>query len=152
MTDKQTLTERERNAWAELRQLVDGLPRERLEEEAVTADGWTVKDVLWHIAHWWNHFADLLDAMREGTFVEPPEDEEATDAENARVLEESRSMSLEEVERGLEAARERMLAAWEALPEVDEPAERWFGWETYEHYEEHLADLRRFAGVGGAAG
>lgn len=148
MTDKQTLTEREGEAWAELRRLVDGLPRERLEEPTVTADGWTVKDVLWHIAHWWDHLAELLDAMREGTFVEPPEDDAATDAENARVLEESRSMSLEEVERGLEAARERMLAAWAALPEVDEPAERWFGWETVEHYEEHLADLRRFVGEG----
>jgi hypothetical protein len=50
-------------------------------------------------------------------------------------------MSFEEVERGLEAAWARMLAAWETLPEVDEPAERWFGWETYERYEEHLADL-----------
>jgi hypothetical protein len=148
MTDKQALTERERDAWAELRRVVDGLPRERWEEPTVTAEGWTVKDVLWHIAHWWEHLAELLDAIRAGTFTEPPEDDEATDAENARVLEESRAMSLEQVERGLEAARERMLAAWEALPELDESAERWFGWETFEHYEEHLADLRRFAAEG----
>ncbi|GBC86203.1 hypothetical protein HRbin12_00189 [bacterium HR12] len=145
MTDKRTLTERERDAWAEVRRLVDALPPERLEEPTVTAEGWTVKDVLWHIAHWWTDLARMLDEMREGTFVEPPDDEEATDAENARVLEESRSMSLADVEQGVDVARARMLAAWDALPEVDETAERWFLWETIEHYEEHLADLRRFA-------
>lgn len=37
---------------------------------------------------------------------------------------------------------------WDALPEIDETAEQEFVWETIDHYEEHLADLRRFAGAG----
>jgi hypothetical protein len=43
--------------------------------------------------------------------LEPPGDEEATDTDNARVLEQSRSLSLEEVESGLKGARARLLAA-----------------------------------------
>jgi hypothetical protein len=80
-----------------------------------------------------------------GTFVEPPEDDEATNAENAQVLEASRQMTIDAVERGVEVARARLLAAWVEVPEVDEALERWFVWETIEHYEEHLEDARRFA-------
>ena len=54
-------------------------------------------------------------------------------------------MTLADVERGFAGARERMLAAWAALPEVDDDAEREFVWETVDHYEEHLPSLRAFA-------
>lgn len=64
------------------------------------------------------------------------------------MLEESGRISLADVERGLNEARERMLAAWAALPEVDAAAEQEFVWETIDHYEEHLPGLRAF--VGGA--
>ncbi len=145
---KDALTAREREAWTAFRSLIDAIAPERLEEPGVNAEGWTVKDVLWHVAYWWDDVAGMLDEMRTGSFVEPPEDEAATDAENARVLEASRAMSLAEVEQVLDDARGRMLAAWEALPEPDEAAERWFVWETIDHYQEHEADLRRFAAQG----
>lgn len=143
--DKDTLTTRERDAWAELRAAVDRLTPEQHERPGANADGWSIKDVLWHIAHWWNDLTRMLGEMREGTFVEPEDDDERTNAENARTLEESRRMHLADVEQGVDMARGRMLAAWDALPEVAEPAERWFVWETIEHYEEHLEDARRFA-------
>ncbi len=143
--DKDTLTTRERDAWAELRATVDRLTPEQHERPGANADGWSMKDVLWHIAHWWKDLTRMLGEMREGTFVEPEDDDERTNAENARTLEESRRMHLADVEQGVDMARGRMLAAWDALPEVTEPAERWFVWETIEHYEEHLEDARRFA-------
>ena len=146
--DKDELTLRERVAWLELRTLVDGLAPELLEQPGVNVEGWTVKDVLWHIAHWWDHLAGLLDEVRLGTFVEPTDDDAATDAENARVLEDSRGMPLADVERGVDEARGRVLAAWQALPELTEPAERWFVWETIEHYEEHLPGIREAGGSG----
>jgi len=148
--DKDTLTARELEAWKGFRSLVDALAPELLEQPGVNAEGWTVKDVLWHIAHWWDDLSGMLDEMRAGTFVEPPEDDAATDAENARVLEASRRLSLVDVEHGVDAARERMLAAWGALPTVDPDAEQQFVWETIEHYEEHLPDLQRFAAGSGA--
>jgi hypothetical protein len=143
--DKDTLSTRERDAWAELRAAIDRLTPEQHERPGANADGWSMKDVLWHIAHWWNDLTRMLGEMREGTFVEPEDDDERTNAENARTLEESRRMHLADVEQGVDMARGRMLAAWDALPEVTDPAERWFVWETIEHYEEHLEDARRFA-------
>lgn len=142
--DRDGLTRAEAEAWAAFRRTLDRIPPEERERPAVGAGSWTVKDLLWHVAHWWDDLAGLLDAMRAGTYVESPADDEAVNAENARALEESARMSLDDVERGVGGARERMLAAWAALPEVDAAAEREFVWETIDHYEEHLTDLRRF--------
>ena len=102
--------------------------------------------MLWHIAHWWSDLAGMIEEVNAGTpFVEPPEDDEATNAENARVLEESRHMALGDVNSGVADARARLLAAWLELAEVDPALEQWFVWETIEHYEEHLEDVRRVA-------
>ncbi|HEU4355862.1 MAG TPA: maleylpyruvate isomerase N-terminal domain-containing protein [Actinomycetota bacterium] len=143
--DKETLSAREAEAWAAFRDAVGEIDPDRRETPGVNVEGWTVKDVLWHVAHWWNDLVGTLDAMRGGTYVEPPDDDAATNAENSRVLGESRRMTLADVERGLSEARARVLAAWAALPEVDAAAEREFVWETIDHYEEHLPDLRGFA-------
>jgi len=140
------LSAREAAAWAEFHAEVDRLTPEQRERPDANADGWSMKDVLWHIAHWWNDLAGMVEeVVAGGTFVEPPEDDEATNAENAQVLEASRQMTIDAVERGVEVARARLLAAWVEVPEVDEALERWFVWETIEHYEEHLEDARRFA-------
>jgi len=151
--DKRTLTEREAAAWAELRAEVDRLTPEQRERPDANADGWSMRDVLWHVTHWWNDLAGMVEAVNAGDpFVEPPEDDAATNADNTRVLAESRQMTIDAVERGVQVARERLLAAWSALPELDEALERWFVWETIEHYEEHLDDARRFAHEVGGKG
>jgi len=151
--DKDTLTAREDETWTAFRAAVDRLTREELERRGANADGWSMKDVLWHIAHWWSDLAGMLEeVIAGGAFVEPPEDDEATNTENAQVLEASRQMPLDDVERGVKAARERLLAAWSAVPEIDEALERWFVWETIEHYDEHLEDARRFADEVGRPG
>jgi len=143
--DAQELMQREHEAWEALRSEVDRLPADLLERPIGSHEGWTVKDVLWHIAHWWDDLASMLDEMRAGTFVDDEGTDEETDAENAQVLAESRGMSLADVRRGVEAARARMLAAWTALPEVREIARKWFVWETIEHYEEHLPHVQGIA-------
>jgi uncharacterized damage-inducible protein DinB len=145
MTDKDELTKKEQEGWAVLRAQADRLTPEQRERPEVNADGWSVRDVLWHIAHWWTDLARMFDEMGEGTFAEPQDDDETTNADNAAVLEVSRAMTIAAVEQGVVAARERMLSAWVALPTLSEPAERWFTWETIEHYTEHLDEVRGFA-------
>ena len=148
--DKEALSAREAEAWAAFRAEVDRLTPEQRELPEANADGWSMRDVLWHIAHWWNDLSGMIeDVNRGGTFVEPPEDDEATNADNARVLEASRQMTIEAVERGVEVARDRLLSAWGGLSEMDEALERWFVWETIEHYEEHQQDTEAFAARAG---
>jgi len=144
---REALIAREAEAWAEFRAEVDRLTPEQREVPNANAEGWSVRDVLWHIAYWWNDLSRLVEEVNSGTaFVEPPEDDEATNADNARVLAESRQMTIDAVERAVEAARARLLSAWSELTDpVDEGLERWFVWETIEHYEEHVEDARRSA-------
>jgi uncharacterized damage-inducible protein DinB len=141
MDHKQEMTATEVAAWEALEAAVLAVPRDRLEEPALPG-GWSVKDVLWHIAHWWEDCADTLELLHAGTFTEWEGD---TDAENDRVLAEGRAMSLEDIELRSARIRERMLLAWDAAPE-DPRAEETFHSETTEHYEEHLAQISSIAG------
>ncbi|HZD18284.1 MAG TPA: DinB family protein [Actinomycetota bacterium] len=141
--DRDELTRREAGAWDAFLAVVDRVPASDLERPGVNVEGWTVKDLLWHVAYWWDDLTDTLDRVRVGTFEEPI-DEDGTDEENAQVLDASRRLPADEVRSGLDAARARMLASWAALPAVDVVAAKHFLWETIEHYEEHEPDLRRF--------
>jgi hypothetical protein len=146
MTEKSELTAQEAEAWTAFRSEAYRLSLERMELPIANEEGWSVKDVLYHIGHWWTDLADMIAVVNDGgEFVEPPDDDEATNAENLRVLEESRSLSIEDVISGVANARARLLALWLEVPNVDEALRRWFVWETIEHYEEHLPDVRRVA-------
>ncbi|MEO8476785.1 MAG: maleylpyruvate isomerase N-terminal domain-containing protein [Actinomycetota bacterium] len=132
MTARVELTDREAAAWVEFRAAVDAIPEDRRESPVLT-DGWSVKDVLWHVAFWWDNLTPTYEAIRAGVTL--PEGD--TDATNARVLDEGRERSLGEVETGLERSRTTMLGAWTGAPD-DPHADEVFVWETIEHYEEHL--------------
>jgi hypothetical protein len=136
---------READDWAEFDGVLAQIPEERLSDPGALP-GWSVKEMLWHVAGWMRDAADHLARMREGTYVEPEDSDEITNARNAAFAEEARAMDVAAVRAGLEAARELLLERWEELPDPDEPAIEWFAGETYEHYEEHLPDLRRVAG------
>ena len=77
--DQEELTRRELEAWEALRREVDRLPSDLLERPIESHEGWTVKDVLWHIAHWWDDLADMLDRIRAGTLVDDQGTDEDTD-------------------------------------------------------------------------
>jgi hypothetical protein len=134
----------EASAWEALRAATDRIPRERWSEEGVLP-GWTVSDLLWHVAGWIDRCSDALAALRAGAEPQDVSDGEV-DELNAGFAAQARAMDTGAIWSGLVAARERTLAAWRELPNVGETAVEWFREETYEHYREHLPDLERFAG------
>ena len=134
----------EARAYAAFEAAVAAVPRERFEETSLP-DGWTVKDVLWHVAYWWRDGARTFAAIADGTHTGFDEDEE-TDVTNARVLDESRSRSLEEVEAEVAEARAALLTAFDPVSD-DELALELFRSETIEHYDEHLPALRTLGGA-----
>jgi hypothetical protein len=135
---KKDLTTREAAAWGTFEAAVNTLARDRF-GEPILPDEWSVKDVLWHIAYWWEDCADMLEPLGSGG--EWTERDGDTDQTNARVLAQGRAMTLEEVELGVARIRERMLRAWDAAPDDPRVAEE-FGAETIEHYREHLDAIR----------
>jgi len=131
----------ERERWQEFSALIDRVPADRMEEPTLSADGWSVKDLLWHMACWDREAARELERVRLGTYVDRDYD---TDEENMRFLEEGRRTGLATVRTELFASRRRVVEEMAALPEVTPPAEEWFSESAYKHVDDHLPELRRF--------
>ena len=137
-------------AWAELRALVESLPEGELEQPGVV-DGWSVKDLLGHIAFWTGKAANDLRAVAAGRVDEvlTPGDEAGVDDWNAREAERRRDLSLKEVHDEWRKSFDEARAALEAVPAeaLDVEVKGWtmavrFAEDTYKHYHEHAEHIR----------
>ena len=137
--DAEPLLADERARWSELGEELARFSDEELVRPGVTPDGWSVSDVMFHIAAWAADGATQLERMRAGTWARPDEDVER---QNREWFELSRTMDLSEVRTQLEGGRTRMVAALAALPDVTTDAREWFEESGPLHYEAHLRDLR----------
>ena len=140
MGRREDLIRAEHARWEELNGLVRRLASEQLLLPGTVAGGWSVKDLMWHIAAWSADAARQLERMRAGTFE--PDREEDTDTINARWLEESRRLDLETVKAGWYSARTRMLEEYGNAVGLPADADDWFEETGPLHYEEHLPDMR----------
>jgi uncharacterized damage-inducible protein DinB len=134
---------READAYREFALAVAAVPIERREEAALPG-GWSVKDALWHVVFWWRDGTSAFLAMHAGTDRNQDTTDDDTDATNARVLEESRAMSLGDVEQSVTAARTALLESFATVAARPE-AEELFVSETIEHYDEHIEAIRTLA-------
>jgi hypothetical protein len=141
MDRRRELLRLERERWSELRALVDQIPKDRMMDATVNADGWSVKDLLWHLRCWDAEIARELERIRLGTYVDHDYN---TDEKNERFLEEGRRLDQEIVLTDWVATRERALKEMAGLPEVTPPVEEWFSELAYKHMDDHLPELRRF--------
>ncbi len=144
--DRAAALAREAEAWSAFTTQVARLtPEQRRQEGAVP--GWSTDDLVWHCAKWGEFAADRLTELGDGPFVDPfgAESDEHWDGLNDRLAAESKTMTTEEIDAGAAEIRRRVREVWSGLPEVGEAAESWFGEETFEHYDEHTDEVRRFA-------
>lgn len=142
--DRDELLRREADAWTALGTAVGRVPADRLTEEGVVP-GWSVADLVWHCGKWAEYSGANLEAMSAGTYVDEDHDDAYWDAMNAQIAAASKSMAWEDILSGVAAMRERARAALEALPELTDEAAGDFSGETFEHYEEHAAEIAAFA-------
>ena len=117
-------------------------PKELVRPE-YTADGWSAKDMMSHVAAWSEYTAGVLGEMADGTwngrdeFAEPG----SIDRLNRTWFERDRDRSLEDVRSAWQGARGRLLDAFGGLPEITSDADEWFEETGPSHYAEHLPDL-----------
>jgi hypothetical protein len=128
--------------WAAFAALVERVPEDRREEPSLNADGWSVKDLLWHMRCWNTVVAEQLEAIAAGTFVGPFDWN--TDANNERFLAEGAGVSAATAWLALVAARERSRSAFAVLAEVTPEAEELFSETAFKHTDDHLPELRTF--------
>ena len=101
--DVDRLLAEEAAEWARLTEVVARVPDERFEEPTVTPEGWSPKDVMFHVAYWMADCADVLERIAAGTWDgggdETPPTIETTNREG---FERSRAMPADEVRAGFE--------------------------------------------------
>jgi hypothetical protein len=143
--DVRRLLAEEEAGWSALQAAFARVPADRFEEPTLTADGWSPKDVMFHVGLWLSDCADALAELAASTFDRGPRSDDAgwdIDGADADVLRRSASMHVEEVRAGCAAARERAVAAFGGLPDVSLNAWEWFDESGPLHYATHEADLR----------
>ena len=136
--DREEMLGREDEAWLRFAETVRSVPAERRDVEGVVP-GWTVHDLVWHVGYWAGFAGDVIERDRAGeTDPEPAQPEEA------EVLATGRGMSWDEVVRRAEECRDRVRAAFSSSPDPGDVAVRWFQEDTFDHYDEHTAEIHAF--------
>ena len=140
--ERQQLLDREASSWEALMGAVAGVPEPRRTDPGVVP-GWSVADLVWHCGYWVDDAARRIELIAAGS-PEPEEPEAVWQKTNDEVAEQSKAMSWDEVVERSEAARERIRTVFAALSDVPPAAESEFVDETFEHYDEHAVEIRRF--------
>jgi hypothetical protein len=138
--DRDQLLQREDIAWLAFVDAFAGVPEDRRDLEGAVP-GWSVKDLVWHCGYWADYVGDYLERINAGQ-PEPPDQD--WDALNNMVIEDGRGMTWDEVVVAAEQGRARARSALQAMTDVTESAASEFTGETFEHYEEHAAEIAAF--------
>ncbi len=129
-----------------------------VDEELVTTpgvvDGWSVRDLVVHVAFWAEHAAGALELAADGRGTEFAYDSAETDAMNARLLEEAAAIepaaALEREDRAFEAFRGRLATIDDGLLGLrlgnGDTVEEVVRYDGPQHYAEHTAHLRAWFG------
>jgi hypothetical protein len=147
MGRREELLRAEAEGWAVFEAALDAVPAERLETPGVNAEGWAVRDVMWHVAFWCSDAARALTDIAEGRLkhAQEPYTADEVDTLNDREFERSRSMGPHEARAGLHEKRAAMLLGFGALDEITADADEWFEESGPLHYAQHLRELRAWA-------
>jgi hypothetical protein len=129
--------------------------------QATLEHDWSVKDVLAHIAAWERRCVGWIQAGLHGEKPDIPEavyTQEDVDKLNEKTFQDNRNRSLDDVQSEYRHSYQQILAQVHALSEDDITNPRRFSWtngrtlvpyiaaNTYEHYQEHIEQIRGWLG------
>src|SRR6266581_4804813 len=117
-----------------------------------------LKDMLAHIASWHHRLLMWLDAAvrNEEPTISGPDNVEEMDALNAQFYQKNKSRPLDEVLADFRTSRQQIMDIIQAMPEEDlmsphrfdrskgEPLWHLIAGDTFEHYQEHLAQIQEW--------
>jgi len=139
--DVDRLLAEEERGWLDLTEVFGDVPPERFDEPSVTPEGWSPKDVMYHVAAWTEEAATVLGRIAAGTHREGDVD---TQAKNDEWFEVGRGLEDDVVRIRFAKGRTAMRQSFTQLDDVDADAWEWFDESGPRHYAEHAADLRTF--------
>jgi hypothetical protein len=156
-TDKASILNEMRTNYEALEEILSPLDLTQMTTEGVIP-GWSIKDMLAHIASWHHRLLTWLDtAIRN---VEPvisgPDSVEEMDALNAQFYQENKSRPLDEVLTDFRTTHLQIREIIQTMREEDLISPQRFPWtqgrplwqliagDTYEHYQEHLKQIQEW--------
>ena len=137
----------------ELEGLLGSIPAERMQEPVLT-NGWSVKDLFGHLGFWEERALAMYRWLNGGSVPVPDPRTATTDGLNARAYTRNRERSLANLIQSEKSAFQAVLELIKTAPEPDlfDPQRyawaegkafvEWIAGNTYDHYEEHMPDLR----------
>ena len=139
-----TLIEKIERGHADIVRLYQSVPVYSL-EETFFSNGWSVKDVVTHLAAWEWRCASILDESHNtNAFLKAEPD---VDALNHEFHEERHQWDWEEVEYDFRAAHRALFDAIRKFPPerlIDDIVQQTIAVDTWEHYAKHLSDLEHW--------
>lgn len=129
-------------AWSSFRAAAGRFPAERMDERL--GDGWTVKQMLAHVAAWHDLTADrVVKMINTGESVPLERD---TDAFNAAIARQAVGKTSGEVLKDMDATFNRLRRQLARVSDAQLANDDWWlayvvGGNTYGHYDEHWADV-----------
>ena len=148
MGRREDLLRREAEGRDRIAGLLDGLSIEQLERPGLTPEGWSIRDLLWHLASWSEDTARVLREMAAGTWdgSDPSLEPGWTDRTNDEQFARSRTMGIGEARAAWIEGRRAALEAFGALEDVTPQADEWFDESGPTHYAGHLPGLGGWVG------
>ena len=146
MGRREDLLRQEAEAWGRIDGMVETLSAAELVRTGYTVEGWSVNDMMAHIAAWSNVAASVLRDISAGSWIGHHASDEpgGTDRLNAEWFERDRELDVDTVRSQWHASRTRMLEAFGALDEITPDADGWFEESGPSHYAEHMPDLEQW--------
>ena len=136
--DREEMLRREDEAWRGFAAAAGSVAPDRRDVEGVVP-GWSVHDLVWHVGYWAGYAADVIERDRAGeTDLEPA----GSQLDDAAILAAGRGMRWDEVVARAAQSHDRVRAAFASSPSPGEVALRWFSEDTFDHYDEHAAEIR----------
>lgn len=147
VTSKDELLGKISGAYRSMRDAIGALPAPRWDEKLPA--GWTLKEMVGHLAYWESTVPAFINSLRTGTprevaLLVADDGGGDVDAQNARAAAEAHGLSRDEVLCRWDDAHAEMLEVARGLTDTelaDDTFMKKFEGESYGHYPDHYADL-----------
>ena len=142
----ETIVDRIEQSYNQILRLYRSVPVTELMKPAFL-NGWSVKDLLAHLAAWEWRCVGLLSQAHDTNM--PLQAAPDVDALNEEIFQERQDWNWDDVDHDFREAHQALLAAILALPQErlrDPKVRQSIAEETWEHYEEHLPSLATWHG------
>jgi hypothetical protein len=146
MSDKEKLLREADEAYAELRQAIEGLSDDEMRQ--IWLGSWGVREILIHISGWHEVATPALGHIARDEAPYPPGTYDDFDAWNARFVIQKTAVKTSDVLAELDVSHKNFVEAARALPDQHFQAGK-TARETFEnngpgHYREHAAQIREW--------